>query len=375
MAGGGTGGHLFPGLAIAKGLSRKLDDGDILFVIGRKSMEKEIVTKHGFRVKAIDVEGIIGKNAYGMLISVLKVIKGLIHSLAIVRAYRPCLVMGVGGYAAGPVCLAAWLFRVPVGIHEQNSVPGITNRMLSPLAARVFISFEESMRYLRSKNICISGNPVREEILLSAGEAGKSRKRGEGQFVLMAMGGSQGSIAINRAVLSALDELRREGYTLSVIHQTGRDDLQRVVREYSSLGLKGEVKAFIENMSSAYHRADLVVCRAGATTIAELSALGIPSILVPYPYAANRHQDINARALAECGGADIIPENELNGKSLAARIRRYMENRDELEKMSSLAFKAGRRDAGKVIVEGLVELVGQGTDCFFKKARFRKRQH
>jgi len=177
------------------------------------------------------------------------------------------------------------------------------------------------------------------------------------RFVILVMGGSQGARAINKAVLSALKELKKGGFLPFVIHQTGSQDLKKIIADYHTLGIDGEVTAFIEDMAAAYTRAHLVICRAGATTIAELAALGKPSILVPYPYATHRHQDVNARALAVHGGADIILQKDLNGNTLANKIRRYMKNPDVLKQMSSRALKAGRPKAKQIIVEQLMELI------------------
>jgi len=316
-------------------------------------MEKEIILNAGFQARPIDVEGIRGKGLPGKIRALFKVLISSIQSITIMTDFRPHLIVGVGGYSSGPVCLVAWLLRIPTAIHEQNSFPGLTNRILAPLVKKVFISFEETMRYFKRGNLFLSGNPIRDELL----RLKPFPKRVNQRFVILVMGGSQGARAINRAVVAALQELREAGPLPFVIHQTGNEDLGRVIDDYHTLGLDGEVKAFIEDMASAYARADLVICRAGATTIAELAALGKPSILVPYPYAAQKHQDINARALVATGGADMIPESDMNGGNLAGKIRRYMENREELKRMSSQALKAGRPKAKEIIAEQLMELI------------------
>jgi len=316
-------------------------------------MERDIISNAGFETRSIDVEGMLGKGFLPRIRALFKVLIGSIQSLAIMRDFRPHLIVGVGGYSSGPVCLCAWLLGIPTAIHEQNSFPGLTNRILAPLAKKVFISFEESRRYFKRGNLLLSGNPVRDELVHL-----KPFPKGDNQrFVILVMGGSQGARAINRALIAALKELKAAGLLPFVIHQTGKADLGRVIDDYHALGLDGEVKAFIEDMATAYGRADLVICRAGATTIAELSALGKPSILIPYPYAAHKHQDINAEVLVAMGGADMIVERDLDGSNLAEKIKRYMENREELNRMSSLALKAGRPRAREIIVEQLMELI------------------
>lgn len=361
IAGGGTGGHLFPGIAIARELKKRCEKVHILFIVGRRKMERDIILKAGFEIRSIDVEGMLGKNLLQMIRAFFKVIISAIQSLFIMRDFKPHLTVGVGGYTSGPVCLMGWFLRIPTAIHEQNSIPGITNRILAPLVKKVFISFEESMMYFKKGKFFLSGNPIRDELMnpeifprsisKSIDETIKQR------FVILVMGGSQGAKAINKAVLSALRKLKERGFLPFVIHQTGSQDLKEVIADYHILGIDGEVTAFIEDMAAAYTKADLVICRAGATTIAELAALGKPSILVPYPYATHKHQDVNARALAVHGGADIILQRDLNGNTLAKKIRMYMEKPDALKQMSLFALKAGRPQAKEIIVEQLMELI------------------
>jgi UDP-N-acetylglucosamine--N-acetylmuramyl-(pentapeptide) pyrophosphoryl-undecaprenol N-acetylglucosamine transferase len=353
IAGGGTGGHLFPGIAIARELKKRLDHLHIIFVVGKRKMEKDIVSDAGFETRSIDVEGMLGKGFLLRIRALFKVLIGSIQSLVIMRDFRPHLIVGVGGYSSGPVCLVAWLLGIPTAIHEQNSFPGLTNRILASLAKKVFISFEQSRRHFKRGNLFLSGNPVRDELVDL-----KPFPKGDNQrFVVLVMGGSQGARAINRALIAALKELKAAGLLPFVIHQTGKADLGWVIDDYHALGLDGEVKAFIEDMASAYGRADLVICRAGATTIAELAALGKPSILIPYPSSAHKHQDINAGTLVAMGGADMILERDLGGSNLAEKIKRYMENREELNRMSSCALKAGRPRAREIIVEQLREFL------------------
>jgi len=367
IAGGGTGGHLFPGIAIARELKKRCEKVHILFIVGRRKMERDIILKAGFEIRSIDVEGMLGKDLLQMIRAFFKVVISSIQSFFIIRDFKPHLTVGVGGYTSGPVCLMGWFLRIPTAIQEQNSIPGITNRILAPLVKKVFISFEESKMYFKKGKLFLSGNPIRDELMnpeifsrrvsKSADEAIKQR------FVILVMGGSQGAKAINKAVLSALKELKKGGFLPFVIHQTGSQDLKEVIADYHTLGVDGEVMAFIEDMASAYTRADLVICRAGATTIAELAVLGKPSILVPYPYATHKHQDVNARALAAHGGADIILERNLNGNILAKKIRMYMEKPDVLTQMSLFALKAGRPQARQVIVDQLMELIRGNVSC------------
>jgi UDP-N-acetylglucosamine--N-acetylmuramyl-(pentapeptide) pyrophosphoryl-undecaprenol N-acetylglucosamine transferase len=238
---------------------------------------------------------------------------------------------------------------IPTGIHEQNSFPGLTNRLLCRIVDKVFVSFEESRQHFSGGDLYLTGNPVREELL--AGE--RTPVKRDQKFTVLVLGGSLGALAINRAFVAALEVLREKGKDPLVIHQSGGTDYARVLEAYEQRGLKGEINPFIEDMAEAYQRADLVVSRAGATTVSELAALGKPSILIPYPYAANRHQETNALMLVRVGGAEMLLEQELSGESLAALLMKYMDERRVLEKMGKQAAKVGRRDAAKVIVDHL----------------------
>ena len=357
ISGGGTGGHLFPGIAIGSELKKRCGKAAILFITGRKKMEHRIISQAGFETQSIDVEGVMGKDFLGLINAFYKVMLALIQSFLIIRNFRPQLVLGLGGYTSGPVCLIAWFLRVPTAVHEQNSFPGLTNRILAPFVRRVFISFAETGKYLKRGKLFLSGNPIRNELLQPIQFPKMDKK-----FVILVMGGSQGAKTLNEAVISMIKEFKALGDVPFMIHQTGKADLKRVADEYDTLGVDGEVSAFIEDMASAYSRADLVICRAGATTIAELAALGKPSILIPYPYASHRHQEINAITLVHAGGADIILERYLDGKALTAKVTRYIKNRGELSKMSVFASKAGRLGAREVIAEELLKLINK-TQC------------
>ena len=365
IAGGGTGGHLFPGIAIAQEVKKRCQEVHILFVVGRRKMEKDIILKAGFEIRSIDVEGLVGKDLLQLIRAFIKVIKSTIQSFLIMRTFKPHLTVGVGGYTSGPVCLMGWFFRVPTAIHEQNSIPGITNRILAPLMKKVFISFEESRLYFKNKKLLLSGNPIRDELINPKVFSKRVFESDPVQmrFVILVMGGSQGARAINKAVLFALKELETEGVVPFMIHQTGSQELEEVIAEYNKIGIEAEVTAFIDNIADAYARADLVICRAGATTIAELAALGKPSILVPYPYATHKHQDFNAKSLAVSGGADIILEKDLNGATLARKIKIYMEDPDALKQMSLFALEAGRPRAKGIIVEELMKLIRDSASC------------
>ncbi|HBF42091.1 MAG TPA: undecaprenyldiphospho-muramoylpentapeptide beta-N-acetylglucosaminyltransferase [Desulfobacteraceae bacterium] len=357
IAGGGTGGHLFPGIAIAKEIQSRFEDSDVLFVVGRKKMESEILSRYGYRTKSIHIEGLKGRGWKNGIAVFFNMPKSLLQAASIIKEFRPFLVLGMGGYSAGPICLMARLKGIPTAIHEQNSFPGLTNRLLSRFVDRVFISFEESSAHFKARSMILTGNPVRDELFLQTNNEKENHKG----FVVLVIGGSQGARAINTAFVEAVTYLKSRGKYLEIIHQAGKTDYEHLVEEYRSNGLEGAVTPFIEDMATAYHRADLVVSRAGATTIFELAALGKPSVLIPYPYAANQHQKTNALSLVRAGGAHMIPQSELTGKSLAQVLMKYMDNRQALRAMGQRARNMGNRDAARTIVDQLVELSVTGS--------------
>lgn len=355
IAGGGTGGHLFPGIAVAKELEKRFENPQILFVVGRQRMETEILSRYGYGIKAISVEGIKARGWKKGLAVLSRLPKSFLQSLSILKEFSPNFVLGVGGYSSGPFCLAARFKGVPTAIHEQNSFPGITNRLLSGFVDRVFTSFEESHAYLKGRLKFLTGNPVREELFSNIANT----EHGSENFTVLIVGGSQGATAINRAFTEAFKYLNDRGKSLSVIHQTGKADFRRVQQDYREKELQGELTPFIEDMAGAYGRADLVVGRAGATTIFELAAVGKPSVLIPYPFATNQHQAINARSLVRVGGAEMILQADLTGETLAHVLIKYMDDRETLNKMGEQAAKMARKNAAKQIVDHLLEMASQ----------------
>ena len=357
IAGGGTGGHLFPGIAVAREFEKRYGTADIRFVIGRRKMESEILARLRYARYTIQVEGIKGRGWKQGFMVLLRLPYSLIQSLFILRRFSPHLVLGVGGYSSGPVCVAARIMGIPTAIHEQNSFPGLTNRLLARVVDRVLISWDVSREHFSGKEPCLTGNPVREELLARANDF-KGTDKG---FTVLVVGGSLGARAVNRAFTDALEILKVKGKTPHVIHQSGETDYNRVIEAYKERGIHGDIVPFIEDMAAAYGRADMVVGRAGATTVSELAALGKPSILVPYPFAANRHQEVNAHMLAQGGGAEVILENDLSGETLSELLMKYMDDKKALEEMGKRAAKAGRHDAAKVIVDQLEAMKKQET--------------
>jgi len=354
IAGGGTGGHLFPGIAIARELEKRFKHSEILFVVGRQRMESEILSRYGYKIESINVEGMKGRGWKKGVSVITKLPYSFFQSISLINKFSPTLVIGVGGYSSGPFCLASRFKGIPTSIHEQNSYPGLTNRLLSGFVDRVFVSFDESKAYLKGKKLILTGNPVREEFFSDS----HIEKKDPEKFTILVVGGSQGAMAINKAFAESLEYLNSNGRHPIVIHQSGKADYNRVKEDYLNRELKGELSPFIQDMKTAYSRADLVISRAGATTIFELAALGKPSILIPYPHATNQHQEINARSLVGVGGAKMILEKDLTREGMANAIIKYMDNRPTLEKMGAQAGKMGRRNAAELIVDQLLEPIG-----------------
>ena len=349
IAGGGTGGHLFPGIAVAQELEERFKKSEIYFITGHKRMEDQILANYGYKVRNIEVEGIKGRELSKVIPALIKLPLSLFQAISLIRQINPGLVLGMGGYSSGPVCLAAKYMGIYTAIHEQNSYPGLTNRLLARFVEQVFISFEESRGLLKSKNIVMTGNPVRQDLFKETKNPLK-----QAVFRILILGGSQGARAINEAFVAALEYLNGLGNQIDVVHQTGKADYDRVLQEYHNRGLKGQISPFIHDMATAYNQSDLIISRAGASTIFELAVLGKPSILIPYPYATNQHQKINAETLARAGGAEVVIQDHLDGKSLGDLIMRYMDNRSGLIKMGELARKFGRPDAAMDIVNRLL---------------------
>jgi UDP-N-acetylglucosamine--N-acetylmuramyl-(pentapeptide) pyrophosphoryl-undecaprenol N-acetylglucosamine transferase len=359
IAGGGTGGHLFPGIAIAQEFMARNPNNRVLFVGTGKPFETTALSKADFAHKRITSEGIKGRGLGNQTRSILKIPKGILESVMILKRFRPDLVFGVGGYSAGPLAAAAWLLGIKIVLHEQNIFPGITNRILSRLADRVYVSFDDIPTGIRPKKVLYTGNPVRREILqypknqkgLEIDESEQKR-----YFVILILGGSQGAHRINMAILEAIETITDKD-KFFFIHQTGLNDETRVKNAYERYGMSCRVQAFFNDMDRQYQKADLVICRAGATTVAEIKAIGKGAIFIPYPFAADNHQVLNARSLEKTGAAEMILEKDLNGKALAERINFYASNPDTLRQMASRAKDLCRTDAAAVIVDDCYKLV------------------
>lgn len=358
IAGGGTGGHLFPGIALAEEVVTRHPANEVLFVGTRRGLEATIVPKAGFPLEFVDVTGVKGKGLVGLAAGLFRVPRAIAQSIRILRKAKPDVVVGVGGYASFPVVVAAFLLGIPTAIQEQNAFPGLTNRVLGVFARAVFVAFDEAATHFPARKTHVVGNPIRKALFENFL---RPRTRHE-SFRILVFGGSQGARAINRAAIEAFRLLRERPDSLEILHQTGKADEEEVRRAYEEEGIAARVVSFIEDMSAAYAWADLVICRAGATTVAEIAVCKKASILVPYPHAANDHQTLNAKALVEKGAARMIPQSELTGARLAEEIRHLLEHPEERERMERMAGLFGRPEAAKEIADVCATLVIRGRE-------------
>jgi UDP-N-acetylglucosamine--N-acetylmuramyl-(pentapeptide) pyrophosphoryl-undecaprenol N-acetylglucosamine transferase len=363
IAGGGTGGHLFPGIAVAEEFLAREKGNETLFVGSEHGIEARLLPRLGLRHELIAASGIRGKGGLSRIKGVIKLLCGYAQARRILKGFRPDRVLGVGGYASGPVVMAAKGLGFRCFIHEQNAIPGFTNKTLARFSDRVFISLEESAEFFPRGKTLLTGNPIRKEILAAFAKGGNPPalsgtplfKRGEGgDFRILVFGGSAGAHSININVVAALPFLSRLRERLAIVHQTGENDLAEVREAYRREGFRGEAVPFIDNMAGAYHDADLVVCRAGATTVAEVTACGKACVFIPYPYAVDDHQRRNAEALLKKGAGFMILDRELSGERLARLVTELMENPERIAAAGRNAKNLARPDAARVIVDEII---------------------
>lgn len=350
VAGGGTGGHLFPGLAVVEELRRRLDV-DVLFVGTERGIEARLLPAKGERLETLDVTPLKGRGPKELLGSLGRLPGSAWQASGIVRRHRAELCLGVGGYASGPLLAAAAALRVPTAVLEQNAHLGMTNRLLAPVVGRAYLTFPETAAPFGARGRLV-GNPVRHSLRAWARRASADPQGLEARAdTILVMGGSQGAKALNEGVPAALAGMELAGR--KVVHQTGAAMRDAVAARYAELGVDAEVVSFIDDMARAYARAAVVVARAGATTLAELQAIGRPSILVPYPHAADDHQTRNARALEGAGAAVCVPESELDAERLRSELGRLLGDERARVAMAEAARRSGRPDAAAAIVDDL----------------------
>ncbi len=352
---GGTGGHIFPGIALAEYLLQQKKE--VVFISGKRKVEKEILKNRPFSVYELDVEGFLGKSLINKIKAFNKMIKAILKSYKLIKNIDPDIILATGGYISFPVVLVGKLQRKVLGLHEQNIEPGMANKILSKLVDKIFISIKGSEKFFPKEKVIFSGNIIRKEILTKV----KKEHTGKG---LLIIGGSLGAKFINELATEIVPLLLKEIEDLRIIHQTGLDNYKEVRDKYN-LVIKNIKNAkerltilpFIENMAWAYSQADLVLSRAGATTLAELFATGKPAILIPFPYATRNHQEKNAKAVAEKGGAIVIRQNEADSKKVYKIIKNLLNNPQKLKNMSDIMHSFFIKDSEKIIINTLEGLV------------------
>ncbi|MFV2055601.1 MAG: undecaprenyldiphospho-muramoylpentapeptide beta-N-acetylglucosaminyltransferase [Thiohalomonadales bacterium] len=337
---GGTGGHVFPALAVARELQSH--GAEIMWLGTRRGLESEVIPAAGIPITFVNIAGLRGNGLLGWLFAPYRIAGALIQVIAGVRKFGPHVVLGLGGFVTGPGGIAAWLLRIPLVIHEQNAIAGLTNRLLAPFSKLVLLGFPNTFK---SSKAIHTGNPVRADILALAGNGPKSNSD---RVHLLIVGGSLGAKALNETVPNALHEMKNE-QTFEVWHQTGKKLCTETQALYAKLKMDGRVEAFIEDMSTAYAWADLVVCRAGALTVAELAASGVAAILVPYPHAVDDHQTANARYLSENGAAILLQQSNLTPDILVKHLREIQGS--ALEKMRLAAQNLALPNATRVVAK------------------------
>ncbi|HKS29066.1 MAG TPA: undecaprenyldiphospho-muramoylpentapeptide beta-N-acetylglucosaminyltransferase [Pyrinomonadaceae bacterium] len=353
IAAGGTGGHIYPGIAVAREVMRRDAASVVRFVGTARGLETRLVPQAGFELSLIESAGLknvgLAARARGLLI----LPKSFLAARRLIREFKPDIVIGAGGYVSGPVLLMAALMRVPTLVMESNALPGWTNRVLARFIDRAAVAFEASLPYFRGKGV-VTGNPVRREFFDIP-----RKTRDTSRFSLLVFGGSQGARAINDAVVAALTLLDAERDRLFITHQTGEQDFERVRRGYVDAGWaeRSDVRRYIDDMVARFSETDLIICRAGATTSAELVASGKAAIMIPFPFAADDHQRKNAEALQSGGAARMILQQELTPERLAKEISALVEKPEAITRMEEASRKLARGDAASTTVDLMEELI------------------
>lgn len=351
---GGTGGHIFPALAVAKALQEK--SCPVTWIGTENSMEARLVPQHNVPIRYINIKALRGKGLKAKLLLPFRLLHATLQAVSILRELKPAAVLGMGGFVTGPGGIAAWLLRKPLLIHEQNAISGMTNRYLARIAAHVFEAFPNSFpaSINAKKDIQCVGNPVRAEIV-QLHENTRSEFNGRRAFNLLIVGGSLGALVLNETVPVAIAQLIAEkklsDSDISIRHQTGERTFADAQNAYREVGLDAEVITFIDDMASAYTWADVIICRAGALTVSEVSAAGVPAIFVPFPYAVDDHQRKNAEVLATAGAADVIVQNDLSPKRLGDALYQLISTPERLGEMSKASKTLAKLEASSIIAE------------------------
>ena len=367
LAAGGTGGHLWPALSLARAVKIARPEAEFMFIGTGRPLEDKIMGPTGIPREILNTSGIKGQGLPGKIRAVGQAVAATFQAVGIIREFKPDLCFGAGGYVTFPVGLAAWLCRVPVAIHEQNYKPGLSNIVLSFLARKVMVAFDQHDSPFDKDKKVVTGNPIRPEI---SALHRQGRNFGHRPLTVAITGGSQGAAALNRSAVPAMVALHNKGVNIQVIHQTGREDLKWARQAYAQADMPAIAEEFISDMADLYRRADLLIGRAGAITISELTAARLPSILVPLPTAADDHQTVNARRLEKLGASRVLPEKELTPESLADEVELIIDAPERLEAMSFAAGSAAQLKADEKMAKVCLQLIDDRNQ---KKSRKESR--
>ncbi|MFM4964449.1 undecaprenyldiphospho-muramoylpentapeptide beta-N-acetylglucosaminyltransferase [Aeromonas bivalvium] len=352
---GGTGGHVFPGLAVADRLRAQ---GWTIHWLGTADrMEAELVPAHGYPISFIDIQGVRGNGLKRLLVAPYRIVKSILQARRVLKTIKPDVVLGMGGFASGPGGVAAWLSGIPLLLHEQNAAAGMTNKLLARIASRVLMAFPGA--FAPSRRTAVVGNPVRPEVVTLPDPASRIGSRAA-PLRLLVIGGSLGARVLNEQVPAAV---AAAGVPIAVRHQTGKGNRDAVAAAYAALGQEAEVSDFIKEMADAYAWADLVVCRAGALTVSEVAAAGVAAIFVPLPHAVDDHQTRNALTLVDGGAAEFLPQSELSQATLAARLAWLAGRRDILLNMAKAARRVAIVDAAERVADECKRLATGDKTC------------
>jgi len=359
IAGGGTGGHLYPGIAVAEAFGTLVPDCEVRFIGSSSGIEARVLPAEGWDVDLIEASRLRGGGLKVFLKGLWKLPLGIFRCVRLLRSFRPAIVVGVGGYASGAAMIAAALCRIPRVVQEQNAIPGMTNRVLGRIANRTYLSFPEAKEHFPGGKTVLVGNPIRRSICDALASVEDVREESaSGQLNLLIVGGSQGARFLNENIPALVGAIKSEGVEIHVTHQTGTADEEVTKERYASAGLTAEVKPYISDMAAAYAWADLVICRAGASTVAELTSVGLPALYVPFPYAAYDHQTANARAVVAAGGGLLFQQSDWDSGQVKDALVALIRGDKALAEMGSRSKEIGRPDAASNVVKDALNLVG-----------------
>ncbi len=349
IAAGGTGGHIYPGIAVAKEVMRRDENSEVRFVGTSRGLETKIVPANGFELSLINSAGLKSVGLLGKIKGLAVLPKSFLEARRLIKDFQPNVVIGAGGYVSGPVLLTASFLKIPTLVMESNALPGFTNRKLAPFVTKAALTFEEAVKFFGKKAI-VTGNPVRKEFFEIQPKARSEKVN------LLIFGGSQGARAINNAMVESLKDLPHG--KLNITHQTGESDFENIRELYNRAGWGdvAEIKPYISNMVDEFAKSDLIICRAGATSCAEIAAAGKAAILIPLPTAADDHQRKNAEALQNAGAAKMILQRDLSGESLAKEITDLINAPERISAMEKAAKKLAKADAAEVTVDLIEKL-------------------